>query len=100
VGTSLRNFVRREWTEPRREELAGVRLQRVQPSRRLGNLDACFAWDPRQIEMLAEAGYQAAKATLGGPLERTQPLARAMPLPAQQECRAGGHYRESGAAMP
>jgi NTE family protein len=100
VGTSLRNFVRREETEPSREELAGVRVQRVQPSRRLGNLDACFAWDPRQIETLAEAGYQAAKASLGGPLERTQPLARAMPLPAQQDCRAGSHYRESGAAIP
>jgi NTE family protein len=65
VGTSLRNLVRRELTEPSREELARVRLCRVQPSRRLGNLEACFAWDPHRIDALFEAGYRAARASLG-----------------------------------
>ncbi len=66
VGTSVRNFVRGEATEPSREELARVRLRRVQPACRLGTLKDCFAWDPRQIDALAAAGYRAAEASLGG----------------------------------
>ncbi len=90
VGTSLRNFLRREATEPSPEDLARVQLQRVQPGKRLGNLDACFAWDPNQIDALSEAGYRAAKAQLVGSLQWRPRAARAYPLPAQRAFPAGG----------
>jgi NTE family protein len=99
AGTSLRNLVRRERTEPSREELARARLCRVQPSRRLGNLDACFAWDPRQIDALAEAGYRAAKARLDGGFRARQPVgAKPAPLAAQQAFSSVGDA-DSGSAM-
>jgi NTE family protein len=100
AGTSLRNFVRRESTEPSREELARARLYRVQPCGRLGDLEACFAWDPRRIDALAEAGYRAAEASLGSSSRRRQEVACAKPLPAQRAFPPAGEHRESGAAIP
>jgi predicted acylesterase/phospholipase RssA len=64
AAAALRNLVHGEPVEATPEELARVRLIRVQSPRLLGTLGDCFTWDPQRIEALSQAGYCDARSAL------------------------------------
>jgi NTE family protein len=80
AAAAVRNLVHGEPVEATAEELARVRLVRVQSLRLLGTLDDCFTWDPQRIEMLAQAGYRDALFALAAlPAMREWPAGSAVP---------------------
>ena len=79
AAASLRNLVYGEPTEATPEELARVRLVRVQSPRLLGTLEDCFTWDPQRIEMLSQAGYRDTLSALEAqPALRKRPAGKAV----------------------
>jgi predicted acylesterase/phospholipase RssA len=80
AAAAVRNLVHGEPVEATAEELARVRLVRVQSPRLLGTLDDCFTWNPQRIEMLAQAGYRDALFALAAlPAMREWPAGSAVP---------------------
>jgi NTE family protein len=61
---SVRNFLRRETSEPTPEQLAGVRLCPIGHSHALGSTRQCFEWSEGRAKGLIETGYQDAAAAL------------------------------------
>jgi predicted acylesterase/phospholipase RssA len=79
AAAAVRNLVHGEPTEATAEELARVRLVRVQSPRLLGTLDDCFTWDPQRIEMLSQAGYRDTLSALEAqPALRKRPAGKAV----------------------
>jgi predicted acylesterase/phospholipase RssA len=79
---AVRNLVHGEPVEATPEELARVRLVRVQCPQPLGTLDDCFTWDPQRIELLAQAGYRDTLFALAAlPAMRVGPAGKAVSPP-------------------
>jgi predicted acylesterase/phospholipase RssA len=96
AAAAVRNLVHREPVEATPEELARVRLIRVQSSRLLGTLDDCFTWDPQRIEALSQAGYHDTLSALEAqrilrkrPAESVLPSASPLMAPSWPPARTG-----------
>jgi NTE family protein len=80
AAAAVRNLVHGEPIEATPEELARVRLVRVQSARLLGTLADCFTWDPQRIEALSEAGYRDTLSALAAlPAMRERPMGSIVP---------------------